>query len=198
MDILRYRGQEGRAISQDLANLRVRVFAEYPYLYEGTADYEESYLETYFRAKDSFVLALRDGGRIVGATTGIALCEEEESFQKPLKDFGFDPARVFYFGESVLLPEYRGRGFGKLFFAEREAFANRLGSIEHLAFCAVQRASTHPLKPEGYKPLDQFWQSQGFRSIAGLIAHYEWLDRGESSPSSKPMQFWMKNIGVRS
>ena len=37
-----------------------------------------------------------------------------------------DPGSVFYFGESVLLPSWRGQGIGVIFLKEREDFARSL------------------------------------------------------------------------
>lgn len=192
LEFLRLRGSEARPYVQELAALRVGVFAEFPYLYEGTMDYETNYLERYFRAERSFVFLVRDGGQPVGATTGIWAAEEEASFREPLSTYGLDPTEVFYFGESVLLNAYRGRGLGKLFFTERESFARELPGIHWLAFAAVVRPAAHPLRPPGYRPLDGFWKSQGFIPAAGLSTSYSWQDLGEPAESAKQMQFWLK------
>lgn len=194
MEILRLRGHEARPFVEDLAHLRLKVFWDFPYLYEGTLDYEKHYLETYFKARNSFLVLIRDQNRIVGATTSILADEEEESFKEPFIKAGLSPRNVFYFGESVLLSEYRGKGIGKIFFKEREAFARSLGQIEVLSFCAVVREANHPLKPQDYTPLDTFWQSQGFHKAPNLTTTYEWTDRGEATPTRKNMQFWIKEI----
>ena len=60
-----------------------------------------------------------DGDTVVGATTGLPMDAETPEFQKPFVENGFDPAKIFYCAESVLLPEYRGRGIYPKFFAER-------------------------------------------------------------------------------
>ena len=63
---------------------------------------------------------------------------------------GHDVARVYYYGESVLLPGWRGRGIGVAFFAAREARARELG-FKVGTFCAVVRPDNHPLRPaDGY------------------------------------------------
>lgn len=190
----RLHGEEARAFVHDLAELRLKVFWDFPYLYEGTPDYEKKYLETYFKARHSFIFLVEDHQQIVGASTGIWAREEEESFNRPFVDKGLNPAEIFYFGESVLLPDYRGRGLGKVFFEEREAFARSLPFIKALSFCAVVRSSEHPLMPAGYRPLDSFWESQGFRKVPDLMTTYHWQDRGESVETAKDMQFWMKQI----
>lgn len=194
LNYLRLSGEEARAFVNELAALRLKVFWDFPYLYEGTLEYEKNYLETYFKARHSFIFLVQDGDKIVGATTGIWAHEEEESFRKPFMDAGFDPSKVFYFGESVLLNEYRGKGIGKKFFQEREAHARSLPFIERLSFCAVERPVDHALRPKDYEPLDTFWYSQGFKKVPGLVTQYEWQDRNDSSPTIKNMQFWMKNL----
>ena len=60
---------------------------------------------------------------MVGASTALPLADETVEFQQPFIDAGWDPARIFYCAESVVLPAWRGRGLGVRFFAEREAHA---------------------------------------------------------------------------
>lgn len=190
LNFLRLRAASARSYMEELAALRIRVFQDFPYLYEGTIEYERKYLETYFSASSSFIFLVRDGETVVGATTSIAAREEEESFKKPFIDYGLDVDKVFYFGESVLLKEYRGLGLGKMFFEERESFARSLRGITHLSFCGVVRTE----HPAGYTPLDKFWKVMGFHKAEGLTTNYEWKDIGEDTPTKKLMQFWIKEI----
>lgn len=188
---------QGGAISphiDDLARLRLTVFREFPYLYDGTLDYEARYLSTYAESNESlFVLAL-DGGRVVGASTGLPMADETEEFQRPFREQGWVPERIFYFGESVLLPEYRGSGLGVRFFAEREGYARRLARFDHCAFCAVERPADHPRRPPGYQPLNEFWARRGYRHHPELRTEYHWRDLDEDTESAKPMSFWLKEI----
>ncbi|MDH4557219.1 GNAT family N-acetyltransferase [Pseudomonas sp. BN417] len=188
---------QGAAIAphiDDLARLRLTVFREFPYLYDGTLEYEARYLATYAESPESlFVLAL-DGERVVGASTGLPMADETEAFQRPFRERGWDPQRIFYFGESVLLPEYRGSGLGVRFFAEREAYARHLGRFEHCAFCAVERPADHPRRPPGYQPLNEFWARRGYHHHPELRTEYHWRDLDEQSESAKPMSFWLKEL----
>ena len=56
-----YRGEEISQIIEPLAQLRMKVFYEYPYLYDGNLDSELRYLGRYLKIKDSFVLMVFDG-----------------------------------------------------------------------------------------------------------------------------------------
>jgi len=187
-------GSSARKFADDLAQLRLKVFYDFPYLYEGNADYEKKYLETYFKASHSFIFLVQDNEKIIGATTGIHALEEEESFRKPFESYGLNPEEIFYFGESVLLPEYRGLGIGKRFFEEREAYAVTLPFIKYLSFCAVVRPDNHPMKPDDYRPLDSFWNSMGFSIVPELVTQYEWKDRDDELQTKKNMQYWLKKI----
>lgn len=178
----------------ELARLRIEVFRDFPYLYEGDLDYEARYLETYIRAPGSVVVLALDGDRAVGASTAVPLVHETEEVRRPFADAGFDAERVFYLGESVLLQRYRGRGLGVRFFAEREAHARRLGGFAWSAFCAVERPDDHPLRPRDYVPLHGFWNRRGYARRDDLRTGFRWRDLGEAEQTEKPMVFWLKPL----
>ena len=45
----------------DLARLRITVFRDWPYLYDGTLDYEQEYLAKFAAAKGAVCVIARDG-----------------------------------------------------------------------------------------------------------------------------------------
>lgn len=194
MHIHLLRGAEIAPHIDDLARLRIGVFREFPYLYDGSLDYEAEYLATYVRSADSLCVLVCDEGRVVGASTALPLIDETVEFQQPFIDGGWDPARIFYCAESVVLPAWRGRGLGVRFFAEREAHARRLGRFDWCAFCAVQRPADHPRRPADYQPLDAFWARRGYRHHPELHTQYHWRDLDETEESAKPMSFWLKEL----
>lgn len=198
-DAIQLRRISGAALDDhipDLARLRIRVFRDWPYLYDGDPDYEARYLATYSRAPGSVVVLAEDAGRVIGAATAVPLAAETDEVKAPFVAAGMDPARVFYLGESVLLPEYRGRGIGVRFFAEREAHALAIaagfGPWRWFAFCGVQRAADDPRRPADYVPLDEFWTRRGYRRAPGLTTWFSWRELGEAEESPKPMGFWLK------
>lgn len=68
-------------------------------------------------------VVVRDGNRIVGASSALPLIAETSEVQQPFLEHGFDPKTVFYLAQSVLLPAYRGHGLGHRFFEAREIHA---------------------------------------------------------------------------
>ena len=178
----------------ELARLRIQVFREFPYLYDGSVAYEEKYLRTYVDVPDSVMVLVQDGERVVGASSGLPLEAEPAEMIKPFIVHGYDPQRIFYYGESVLLPEYRGLGLGKRFFEEREAHARALGRFDLACFCAVERPIHHPRRPATYAPLDTLWNRQGFAKHPELHTTFSWRDLDEDTESPKPMVFWLKPL----
>lgn len=177
-----------------LARLRIQVFRDWPYLYDGDLAYEEKYLKTYIEAPDSVIVLALDGERVVGASTGIPLKYETDEVKAPFTAAGYDIDKIFYCGESVLLSEYRGQGAGVAFFEHREAHARELGDFEYSCFCGVQRPKDHPRRPVDYVPLDNFWRKRGYEKHPELNTTFSWKELDEAEESPKPMTFWMKKL----
>lgn len=192
--IIALKGREALPYIDQLAAVRTKVFADFPYLYAGDLDYEREYLNTYFSSEKSFIVLALDAGKVVGASTAIWLPDAEPAFQKPFLEQKIDPKTVCYYGESVLQGEYRGRKVGQAFMQKREEFAESLPGVQWAAFCAVVRPKDHPRRPASYRPLDEFWLKTGFAPRPGMIAHFPWKDHDDKVETEKPMQFWLKKL----
>ena len=178
----------------DLARLRISVFRDWPYLYDGSEEYEREYLAKFIAADGAVCIVARDGETIVGASTASPMAETDVEFIEPFKTAGYDIAKVFYCGESVLIGDYRGQGVGHKFFEGREAHARQVGGFETSTFCRVVRPDDDPLKPVIYRPLDGFWRKRGYSPVEGLLAEYAWKDIGQSDETTKQLQFWTKPL----
>jgi GNAT superfamily N-acetyltransferase len=194
LTVRRFTGSALHDYLDAVARLRIEVFREFPYLYDGTMDYERKYLQTYVQCPDAVVVVAFDGAAVVGASTGIPMKFEEPQFRQPFLDHGYAPERIFYCAESVLRREYRGQGVGGRFFDEREAHAQALGGFDWCCFCAVERPAGHPLRPAGYQPLDRFWQQRGYTRHPELGATYHWKDVDQGEQTSKRLVFWLKSV----
>jgi len=177
----------------EIAALRIRVFRDWPYLYEGDLAYEERYLKPYLTSPGACVVGAFDGARLVGAATATPLADHAEDFAAAFADSGHSCDELYYCAESVLLPEYRGRGIGHLFFDRREEAARAQG-YTGICFASVIRPDTHPDRPDGYRPLDGFWRKRGYAPLPGVIASFCWKDLGEVEETDKPLQFWHRTL----
>jgi len=175
----------------DLARLRIEVFRDFPYLYDGDLDYEQRYLQRFSQARGAVIVVARDGVEIVGAATGAPLAEVEPEFAAPFVARGDDIGCIFYCAESVLLTRYRGQGVGHAFFDHREAQARSLGA-EMSCFCSVIRALDYPARPADYRPLDGFWRKRGYAPLEGATVSFDWKDCGEAAETTKKLQLWSR------
>ena len=177
----------------ELARLRIEVFRDFPYLYDGNYEYEEKYLQTYIDTPSSVIVLAIDGERVVGASTALPMKYETDELKKPFIENNYNLDEVFYCSESVLNKDYRGLGLGVHFFEQREAHAKELGGFKTITFCCVERSLNHPRRPLNYVPLDAFWNKRGYFKHPELKTTYLWKDLDDTEETPKPMTFWIKD-----
>lgn len=192
-DFLVVSGAQIKPHIPELAKLRIQVFREYPYLYEGTDENEADYLQTYTRSPRAMVALAFEQGRLFGASTGLPMADEVAAFRQPFEDKGINTQDLFYGGETVLLADFRGRGFYRSFLEARENYAHGLG-LKTICFCAVRRERDDPRKPEGYQPLDEVWKHFGYQPRADLVAHFPWKEVGGAEEINHDLMFWLKTL----
>ncbi|HRO15448.1 MAG TPA: GNAT family N-acetyltransferase [Paracoccus sp. (in: a-proteobacteria)] len=185
-------GAQVADVLDDLARLRIAVFRDWPYLYDGDEAYERDYLRAH-ASPGAVVVAAWEGDRMIGAATGAPMEDHAGDFAAAFADRPERLEDIFYCAESVLLPEYRGRGLGHAFFDGREAQGRALGR-RYSAFCSVIRPEDHPARPPDYRPLDDFWRKRGYVPLPGVVAQFRWRDLSEAEETAKSLQFWMKEL----
>lgn len=193
LKIITVKGKQLLPYTQDIAKLRIRVFKDYPYLYDGDFDYEYNYLQTYVNAAECVTAIALDGEKVIGVSTSIPLADEVTEFQQPFKDSNRNVKDYFYFGESILLLPYRGQGIYPEFFAIREKAAREYGAV-YATFAVVERLPNDKRKPEAYTPLDAYWNKIGYEKHSEISTHFEWKELGEKISSPKKMVFWIKKL----
>lgn len=62
------------AALDDVARLRIAVFRDWPYLYDGSLDYERRYLESYRASDTAVVVGAFDGAQLIGAAPSRCCC----------------------------------------------------------------------------------------------------------------------------
>lgn len=187
------KGSELAGVLDEVARLRIAVFRDWPYLYDGDLDYERRYMERYRTSQGAVVVGAFDGDTLIGAATGTPMEDHATEFAVPFAETGLALSDIFYCAESVLLPAYRGLGLGHAFFDAREAHARDLGR-RYAAFCGVQRPADHPARPEAWRTLDAFWRARGYEPLDGVMAEFSWRDLGDATDTVKPLQFWIRSL----
>ena len=157
-----------------------------------TTPRKSAYLEAFATGPGAALVVALDGETPVGMATCQPLAEAHAPVQAAFRRRGLDPARYCYFGESVLLPAFRGRGAGVGFFAAREAHAKALG-LPAAAFCAVVRNADDPRRPADYTPLDGFWRRRGYQPRPDLSCVFAWKEIGDDRETPHSLGFWLKD-----
>jgi GNAT superfamily N-acetyltransferase len=193
IDVRALHGPDLEAALDQVAQLRITVFRDWPYLYDGTLDYERQYLDTYRDNPGALLVGAFHEGRLIGASTSTPMEDHAPEFAAPFKALGIPLAKILYGAESVLLRPYRGIGLGHRFIDLREAHARSLGRT-HVAFCSVIRPDDHPARPGAYRTNDAFWRGRGYDTLPGVVARFSWKDLGEAAETEKTLQFWMRGL----
>ncbi|MDQ2067237.1 GNAT family N-acetyltransferase [Xinfangfangia sp. CPCC 101601] len=196
MDEVTVRALTGADLEQALdgvAALRIAVFRDWPYLYDGSLDYERAYLQTYRDSPGALLVGAFHGDQLIGASTSTPMEDHAEAFAEPLKAIGLPVETILYGAESVLLPAFRGQGLGHRFFDLREEHARALGR-SHVAFCSVMRPDNHPMRPAHFRTNDAFWRGRGYTPLDGVFAEFSWKDTNAAAESAKPLQFWIREL----
>lgn len=186
-------GQSARAYFDDIARIRLTLFKEYPYLYEGTVAREAENFEPYFMSQRVTILLVFDNDQVVGFINSIPLEEEDAGTKAPFIEQGLPIEKYVYIGEVMLYPHYRGLGIAKtsLAFLEQKA---RTEGFEYTTFITVERPEDHPCKTHGYQPLDAMWQHLGYARIPNAYAYYTWSQVDTQTPTNNVLAVWSKKL----
>ncbi len=192
--VISFTGQAVKDFIPQIAQLRIEVFAEYPFLYIGDYEYEMRYLKKFLTMKDAIVVAAFDNDILVGLSTGYPFIYEVQDLQKVFRSAQHNPEDYFCFGESILKKTHRGLGIGKAFFDHREAHVRTLGHYRYICFYTANRPADDPKRPSDYRPLAPFWKSRGFIEHPELVGTVSYQEIGEKEESPKKMVFWIKDL----
>ncbi|MCL5780740.1 MAG: GNAT family N-acetyltransferase [Firmicutes bacterium] len=198
LEILFLKGKEAEQHVNELAMLRIKYFREYPYLYDGNLEYERLYLGSYINNEKAILVLAKDCDKIIGLSTAIPLVSDYHILEGAADIFsnsGLKPDEFYYFGEIIILPEYRGRGIASLIFKQQEEYARSLG-YKGVCFLVVIREGDHPLKPKDYEEPDAKWMHMGYEKT-NTYTYFEWptiQPSRETENVNNKMVYWIKKL----
>jgi len=193
VDVRVLSGQEISDHAEDVARLRIAVFRDWPYLYDGDVAHEREYVASYRDRPGTLLVGAFDLGRLVGASTSTPLEDLSAEFAAAFSARGIPRDRVLWGPESVLLPLYRGQGIGHRFFDFREEHARSLGR-SHVAFASILRSDAHPARPANARSNDAFWRGRGYAPMDDAQVTFEWRDVGDAAETPKRLQVWWRAL----
>lgn len=178
---------------ETLTTLRLEIFQEYPYLYQGTRSAELSYLRSYCASPEAVVMVQQCDGQLAGAVTAIPLQDEPPELTAPFADTAYALESLYYIGELLFYPPYRNQGFGTQLLTAVEQHARNCGGYRCLTCATVQRPADHPYRPDEYVPIERFLARSGFVPLAGVTTTFAWCEL-DGINREHVMQFWLKEL----
>ncbi len=184
-----YSGAAIRDHVEELGHMRVAVFRDYPYLYDGRMEDERRHLSRYAESPDSLMVAMYDTEGLVGACTGVPLALEGGELARLFLEESLE--ETYYIAEIVVRHGWRGQGLGtQLFSALLQAVDT--DRYKRLCLCMVERAAGDPRRPADYKSPASLALRFGFVPDPSRTVQFHWKDVGEDAPTEKTMRVWVK------
>ncbi|MEO9257235.1 MAG: GNAT family N-acetyltransferase [Crocinitomicaceae bacterium] len=181
-----------------VATLRINIFREYPYLYEGNLKEEMDDLEHCAQLTNNALAIAFYKETPVGFLYGIPLKEFASHFENPVLDLfrekNLNPETCYYFADIIVLPEHRGNSLSKKLFNVLEVYAQEQGY--HSASFITESHDIHPLKPANYKSLEPLWHSLQYKKTR-LTSYGSWQTHqpdGSIARQKHSADIWFKNL----
>lgn len=183
-------GQQITNVADQLAALRMPTFQQYPYYHVSDLPHEQEYFAEFAQNPAAVVAVAYEGEKLIGFSTGIPLLSDTPLFKAIADKFkqafgivGLDASEFYYYGDVILIPEYRGKGIASLLYQVREKQAKNHG-FNNMCFLTV----------ENYKVLAPMWQHLGFQKT-NITINFSWptlqVD-GTTKTLEHELIFWIK------
>jgi len=176
INIEHYSGESLAANISALAEFRLRFFREFPYLYAGTEEGEHKHIAEYIANPTTrLILAREPNNNIIGVAIGTMLATETEILHQigeSLRSCNIIPEQCYYFGEMILVPEYRHQGIGTQMLEALKNAGKEQGA-SHFCFLAVAREPHDLRRPANHIDSDRIFHQFGFEKTA-LFVTFEW------------------------
>jgi hypothetical protein len=176
-----------------LGELRIAVFSEYPYLYDGSIEAEKNYLKMYAQSKSSLVVLSKIDKKIIGFIAGLPFTESLDNDYKDsfLTEVPIEKT-VFYLGEILIQIPYRRNKIGNQLFQLFE-HQLKLKGYKKILGCTVIREANSDKQEEGFS-IEQLIISKGAAKCADLIQRIGWKEVGKDESTEHFMQYWEKEL----
>ena len=193
---LRIESLSGSAATAKLgewARLRIEIFSEYPYLYEGATKGEQAYLSTYLRTPRARILGLFEGAHVGGMATMAPLDACEDFAEDVVKATGLAPKTCLYVGDIIFEPRYRGRGLFNVCFNAAEDWGRAHG-FSHIVAAAIRTSPTDAGRPQDYRPIAGLFARVGLEKLSGVSMTATYPSTLSHRPEPHVLEYWHKVI----
>ncbi len=189
------KGKQALPFIDIVANFRINVFKEFPYLYEGNIEDERGYITSYTEHDDANIILIYKGDSAIGFSSSLPLSMESEYITDVIKNAGLDINDYLYLGEAIINKEYRGIGILNNIIDIHTSEAKKL-NLSKFCFMAVLRDSNHPNTPkdDNYIANEVIFSKKGFSPINDCYVNIEWKNCITGNMEENTLQFYTKDV----
>ena len=186
-------GMDARQYLNDIAEMRIVMFKEFPYLYDGSIEDERQYLEGYFKSETSTIILVFDGDEVVAFSSVISLADEMDEIKQPFIDKGLPLDEYAYIGEMMIKPEYRQQGLLYRLKEKQEAII-REHRYQNVIFMTVYRDQDHIARPHNYKDPAIVWRHFGYEILPNMRIEMPWQRVDTGKEEMNYLDVWYKKL----
>ncbi|MCH9632523.1 MAG: hypothetical protein S4CHLAM6_08600 [Chlamydiae bacterium] len=194
--IVSYQEGEIKNFIPDIARLRIEIFAEYPFLYDGDFECECKYLEKYASTKNAIVVVAYDNNQVIGISTGYPFADQNKELKRVFQKSKRNVNDYFCLAESILLKQYRGKGVGRKLFDQLEVFAKDFKQYKYICLFTSARPADDPKRPKEYRSTGPYWSKQGFCEHPELTFEDSYKEIEDDKETQHKMIFWIKELDL--
>ena len=189
----------GKAINdcfEAIATLRLMVFSEYPYCYQGSFEDEQKHFGQYTCHEDRSLAVLFEKNQIIGLSTRIPAASALPLLGRAVPELerrGVNIEQHYYVIESMIKQAFRGKKRGQLLYQEHEVFIRRRG---YQTNCLLTLATESTITSVEKKPFTSLWHWLGFKKTA-IQTSFTWLTRMFDHlvrEQSHVFDFWARDL----
>lgn len=172
------------------------IYGEWPYLYQQSDPLEDIdyIMDRYAKQTDSVVCIAYNGPKAIGVAMGVPLTQAPPHYRDAFPENERRPD-IFYWGELVVLKEYRGKHVAHEMYTRMAAHI--LGKYKAICFASLEREDNYKLahlKPAHEASLDSLWKRLGFEKRPDIKMQGKWTVLGDSEDSLHDMFYWWKKL----
>ena len=190
-----FQGAEASTEIEQLGVFRVKQFRAFPYLYAGTLNDEREYLKSYLDNPDFVLAVAKDGEKTVAVSSANPLpsdVELEALSKEQFRQRGWNTRDFYYFGEMIVLPEYRHLGIASKLLEMQYVIAAKNG-YHKFCFLAVKREADDPHRPKSHTDSAEIFTKLGY-THTDMFVTFSWptiLADGTVQKTENRLDFWV-------
>ena len=180
---------------EQLGIFRVEQFRVFPYLYSGTLNDEREYLKSHLDDPDFVLAVAKDDEKTVAVSSAKPLSgdlELEALSKEQFQQRGWNVRDFYYFGEMIVLPEYRHLGIASNLLEMQYAIAAKNG-YHKFCFLAVKREMDDPRRPKEHTDSAEIFAKLGY-THTDMFVTFSWptiLADGTVQKTENRLDFWL-------